>query len=74
MVSAPDGRDTPGTLAVLALAEEEATDAVSREFCVGGSAHLARHVLADVFPEQRLDVLGNVPKSEASVSIGECER
>ena len=44
----------------LAVHEEEPRDGVPGEGCVGAAAHLARHVLHDVFPQERLDVLRHV--------------
>lgn len=44
----------------LAVHEEEPRHGVPGEGCVGAAAHLARHVLHDVFPQERLDVLRHV--------------
>lgn len=44
----------------LAVNEEEPRHGIPREGCVGAAAHLARDVLDDVFPEERLDVLRHV--------------
>lgn len=44
----------------LTVHKEETRHRVPRERCVRAAAHLARNVLHDVLPQERLDVLGHV--------------
>lgn len=50
----------PDMYAHLAVHEEEPRHRIPGESCVGAAAHLARHVLHDILPQKRLDVLGHV--------------
>lgn len=47
----------------LAGDKEEARDVVPREVRLEAAAHLARHVLADILAQQRLDVLSRAGKT-----------
>lgn len=44
----------------LTVDEEESRDRIPGKSGVGATAHLARHVLHDILPQKRLDVLGYV--------------
>lgn len=70
MVPRPDGGDGPRA-AVAAVAEAQPASLVLGQVRVGRPAHLARHVLHDVLPEERLDVLRDEPSpdDEALVPI-----
>jgi len=71
VVTAPDRCYTPATPTRSAVAKEKPGDRIFCQVSLRGLAHLACHILSDIFSKKTLDILGDVlaPNYKALVTI-----